>query len=315
MTTSALTARTLGRTGIDVTALCLGTSPLGSMPQLYGHTVDEETAIATVDAALDRGIRAIDTSNGYGGGNSERVIGEALRRRGGLPAGVHLATKVDPAAGSSDFSGARVRASFEESLERLGVERIELLHLHDPERIGFEASMAPGGPVEALIALRESGLVDHLGVAGGPVNMLMRFIETDVFDAVLSHNRLSLLDRSALPLFEAASSRGIGVINAAPFGGGMLAKGPTARPSYAYGAGDSSLAKHATRMAEACARYGVALADAALQFSLRHPLVDMTVVGASRPSRIESALREVEIPDALWGELDALTPPPSTWIG
>lgn len=315
MSTAPLSVRTLGRTGIEVTALCLGTSPLASMPQLYGHTVEAEAAIATIDAALDGGIRAIDTSNSYGGGNSERLIGQALRRRGGLPEGVLLATKVDPAPGSADFSGARVLASFEESLERLGVDRVELLHLHDPEKIGFEASMAPGGPVEALVQLRESGRVDHLGVAGGPVDMLTQFIETDVFDAVLSHNRLSLLDRSAHALFEAASSRGLGVINAAPFGGGMLAKGPSEQPSYAYGLGDDTMGEHAARMAEACARHGLELAPVALQFSMRHPTVDMTVVGASRPSRIDAALREVVVPDALWEELESLTPPPASWIG
>src|SRR5690606_1828695 len=182
MTSSPLAPRTLGRTGIETTALCLGTSPLGSMPQLYGHTVEAEEAIATINAALDGRIRAIDTSNGYGGGNSERLIGEALRRRDGLPDGVLLATKVDPDPTTGDFSGERVRASFEESLDRLGVERIEMLHLHDPERIGFEASMAGGGPVEALVELRESGRVDHIGVAGGPIGMLTRFIETDLFD-------------------------------------------------------------------------------------------------------------------------------------
>lgn len=305
----------LGRTGIEVTALCLGTSPLGSMPQLYGHSVETETAIATVDAALDRGIRAIDTSNSYGAGNSERVVGEALRRRGGLPKNVLLATKVDPAPGTTDFSGGRVFASFEESLERLGVDRIELLYLHDPEKIGFEASMVRGGPVEALIALRDAGRVAHLGVAGGPIDMLTRFIETDVFDAVLSHNRFSLLDQSAHSLFHAASERGIGVVNAAPFGGGMLAKGPAARSTYAYGAGDDSMGDYAERMAEACARYDIELASAALTFSLRNPIIDMTVVGGSRPSRVESALNEVEVPEALWQELEALAPPASAWIG
>lgn len=315
MHTSPLGTRALGRTGIEVTALCLGTSPLASMPQLYGHSVEAETALATIDAALDSGIRAIDTSNSYGGGNSERLIGQALRRRGGLPDGVLLATKVDPVPGSTDFSGARVLASFEESLERLGVDRIELLHLHDPEKIGFEASMAPGGPVEALISLRESGRVDHLGVAGGPVDMLTQFIETDIFDAVLSHNRFSLLDRSAHALFNAASARGLGVINAAPFGGGMLAKGPGERPTYAYGLGDASMGEHASRMADACARHGLEIAPVALQFSLRSPVVDMTVVGGSRPARIDAALREVDVPEALWEELESLTPAPTLWIG
>ena len=316
MTTSPLARRTLGRTGIETTALCLGTSPLGSMPQLYGHEVEADSAIATIDAALNNGLRAIDTSNGYGNdGSSERLIGEALRRRGGLPEGVLLATKVDPDPVTGDFSGERVRASFEESLERLGVERVEILHLHDPERIGFEASMAAGGPVEALVELRDSGRVDRIGVAGGPIDMLTQFVETDLFDAVLSHNRYSLLDRSAVSLYETARARGIAVMNAAPFGGGMLAKGPTASPKYAYGTGDGTMARHAQQMAEACARYGIELAAAALHFSLRSPLIDMTIAGASRPERIETMLRDVHIPDELWDELEALVPPAASWLG
>lgn len=119
-------------------------------------------------AIFDSLVNFLDTSNGYGeDGAAERRIGEAIRRTGGLPSHVVLATKVDPDPRTGDFSGERVRASLEESMERLGVDKIALLHLHDPERMSFEEGVAPGGPVEALVELRERGLVDHLGVAGG----------------------------------------------------------------------------------------------------------------------------------------------------
>jgi D-threo-aldose 1-dehydrogenase len=138
----------LGATGLRITELCIGTSPLASMPQLYGYEVTEERAVATVDAVLDGPVTFIDTSNGYGhDGSAERRIGVALGKRGGLPPGAVLATKVDPDPRTGDFSGARVRASLAESLERLGLERIQLLHLHDPERIGFDEAIAPGGPL------------------------------------------------------------------------------------------------------------------------------------------------------------------------
>ena len=156
--------RTLGTTGLTVSELCIGTSPLASMPDLYGYPVDEDRAIATVDAVLDSGtITFLDTSNGYGNdGSAERRIGAALRRRGGLPPGFLLATKVDPDPRTGDFSGARVRRSLAESLDRLGLDRIELLHLHDPERIPFGQATAPGGPVDTLADLKREGLASHL---------------------------------------------------------------------------------------------------------------------------------------------------------
>ena len=136
----------LGDTGLAVTPICFGTSPLASMAQLYGYSVDEERAVATVLAAFESPVNFIDTSNGYGeDGLAERRIGAAIRRAGGLPSHVVLATKVDPDPRTGDFSGDRVRASLEESMERLGVDKIALLHLHDPERISFEEGWLPAG--------------------------------------------------------------------------------------------------------------------------------------------------------------------------
>jgi len=288
------------------------------MPAHYGNPVgasDHEEAVRTVLFALENGIRFLDTSNGYGDGGSERIVGEALRRFGGLPDDVLLATKADPDPETGDFGGARVRASLEESLERLGVDRIRVLYLHDPERIGFDRSMAEGGPVDALLALRDAGSVDHLGIAGGPVPLLRQFIDTGLFDVLLSHNRYSLLDRSAAGLFATAASQGIGVVNAAPFGGGMLAKGPSQRGEYAYGQGAPGLASAAARMAAICDGYGVGLASVALQFSMRNPDVHSTAIGASRASRVAAALAEAEIPDAIWDDLEEATPEPSSWLG
>jgi D-threo-aldose 1-dehydrogenase len=308
----------LGSTGLDVSPLCVGTSPLASMPGLYGYAVSEQRAVDTVNAVLDSGpITFIDTSNGYGqDGSAEKRIGLALRGRGGLPKNVVLATKVDPDPRTGDFSGERVGASLEESLERLGLQKVQLLHLHDPERITFEEATAPGGPVEALVALKRSGVVEHLGVAGGPVGLMQQYLDTGVFEVVLTHNRYTLLDRSAAGLFEAAHSRGIGVLNAAPYGGGMLVKGPETQQKYAYGERDDRIAAAAVKMRNACAHAGVPLAAAALQFSLRAPFVDSTVVGLSSPARVAETLElaDVKIPSSLWDELDALVPSPSLWL-
>ena len=218
-----------------------------------------------------------------------------------------LATKVDPDPVTGRFDGERARESFAESLSRLGLDRVPLLHLHDPERISFEEAVGPGGVVDALVALRDEGAVDYIGVAAYDVPEMIRYVETGAFDVVLNHNRYTLLDRSAEPLWEAARERGMGVINAAPYGGGMLAKGPAKHGLYAYRS-DDAMGARAAAMQEACERFGVPLAAAALQFSLQSELIDSTVVGISSPERIEQTLRYAgtEIPGELWAELDAL---------
>jgi D-threo-aldose 1-dehydrogenase len=315
--TTVLPTAPLGSTGLAVTALCIGTSPLASMAPLYGYEVGEERAVATVRAVFDSPVRFLDTSNGYGeDGSAERRIGEAIRRSGGLPADLVLATKVDPDPRTGDFSGDRVRASLEESLERLGLDRVDLLHLHDPERIPFEEGVAKGGPVDALVALRDEGLAGAIGVAGGPVGLLQSYLDTGAFDVVLTHNRYTLLDRSAEPLFRRAHEAGLGVLNAAPYGGGMLARGPAAQPKYAYGERDHRIAEAAAAMQAACAAAGVPLAAAALQLSIRAPFIHSTVVGVSAPERVAEtvALAGTAIPDGLWDELERLAPPRATWL-
>ena len=303
--------------GLDVTPICVGTSPLASMPDLYGYAVSEERAIATIDAVLDSGaINFIDTSNGYGhDGSAERRIGAALRRRGGLPPSVVLATKVDPDPSTGDFSGRRVLASFAESLSRLGLSRIQLLHLHDPERISFEDAMVQGGPVDVMRQLAEEGVVGALGVAGGPVDLLRRFVDTGYFDVVLTHNRWTLLDRSAEPLLAEATAAGLAVLNAAPYGGGILAKGPEAIPLYCYRPAPPQVLAAARAIEAACARHGVLLAAAALQDSLREPRITSTVVGWSRAERYDATLSLAShpVPDKLWDELADLVPAPEHW--
>jgi D-threo-aldose 1-dehydrogenase len=313
-----MSTRPLGRTGLSVTPLCIGTSPLANMPFLYGYSVSSDRAVATIEEALrSPEINFIDTSNGYGeDGTAERRIGTVLRSRGGLPPGTVLATKVDPDPKTGDFSGVRVRQSLVESMERLGLDHIDLLHLHDPERITFAEATAPGGPVAALADLKAEGLVSHLGVAGGPVAVMRDYLDTGVFEVVLTHNRYTLLDRSAEELFRTAREQGIGVLNAAPYGGGMLAKGPDRQSRYAYGERDDAIAVAARAMAAAADRAGVPLAAAALQFSLRASFIDSTVVGVSSPSRVAETLdlAGTHIPDELWADLEALVPPSHLWL-
>jgi aryl-alcohol dehydrogenase-like predicted oxidoreductase len=309
--------RLLGRTGLQVSPVCIGTSPLASMPALYGYEVAADRAEATILETLRGPFNFMDTSNNYGGGSAERRIGRALAAAGGLPPGFVLATKVDADPDTGDFSAERVKRSVEESLERLGLDRVQLMYLHDPEyHLTFAEAMARGGPVKALAALRDQGVLAHLGVAGGPVRLMKEFIATGEFDAVLSHNRFTLVDRSAGPLMDDACQRGVAFVNGAPYGGGMLAKGPDVQPKYAYRPAGEAIRGAVRAMQRACAAHGVSLAAAALQFSLRDPRVTATVVGVSEPSRIEeiTTLMSEQIPAGLWAELDSLSVGPESWL-
>jgi len=300
-----MSIRPLGRTELTVSAVCVGTSALGSFPSQYGYEVDEETAVATIKRVFEGPFTFVDTSNEYGGGASEQRIGRAIAENGGVPDGYVIATKVDPLPGSSDFSGDRVRRSVEESLERLGLDRLQLVYLHDPEKISFDDGVAHGGPLEALIDLRDQGVIDYIGVAGGPIDLELRYLATDAFDAVISHNRFTLVEQTAEPLLDDAAERGVAFVNAAPFGGGMLVKGPREVPRYCYAPVPQATIDRVLRMEQICAAHGVPLAAAALQFSVRDERVASTIVGMSRPDRVDETVRLLEhpIPDELWDEL------------
>ncbi|GMA22889.1 oxidoreductase [Luteimicrobium album] len=303
--------RRLGRTELEVSSLCLGTSALGSFPEQYGYEIDEDTAVRTVERVFDSACTFLDTSNEYGHGEAERRVGLAAAGRGGYPDGFVVATKVDPLPGSADFSAARVRRSVQESRERLGLDVLPLVYLHDPEKISFEEATSAGGPVEALVELREEGLIRHLGVAAGPIDLELAFLKTGHFDVVLSHNRFTLIDQSAERLMDEAVATGVAFVNAAPFGGGMLARGPAQVPTYCYRPVDRDTLARAHAIERVCSEHGVPLAAAALQFSTRDPRVTSTVVGMSRPARVDEVLGLLEtvVPDELWDALRPLVEP------
>src|SRR6266699_1474527 len=256
-TPGPLAPRPLGSTGLQVTPICIGTAPLGNMPETFAYSVGEERALAT--------IRAF-------------------------------------------FTGAQMQRSVERSLRLLGLEQLQLVYLHDPEHISFAEAMQPGGPVEALQRCKEEGLIVHLGVAGGPIELMIRFVETGLFEAAISHNRFTLLNREAEPFWDVCARRGVAAVNAAPYGSGLLAKGPGAYPRYMYSQASPELLRRARQMEETCKRYGLPLAAAALQFSLRDVRVTSTIVGITRPERLAETLKLVQhpIPDVLWAELDSI---------
>lgn len=306
-----LPLRRLGPTDLYVTALAIGTSGLGDMPETYAYSVSEARALETLGAALRGPINFLDTAASYGDGESERRIGLALKEVGGLPEGFVLSTKADRDLRTGDFSGDQIKRSIERSLRLLGLDRLDLVFLHDPEHTSFENVMSRGGPLEVMQRFRDEGVIGHLGVAGGPIDMSIRYVETGAFEAVITHNRFTLLNRTAEPLLDIAAARGLAVLNAAPYGSGILAKGPDDYPRHAYQVASPALLAAARQLASICEGHGVPLAAAALQLSLRDARINATIVGVTRPERLEQtlALARHPIPDGLWPELAAVQLP------
>jgi D-threo-aldose 1-dehydrogenase len=159
-----------------------------------------------------------------------------------------------------------------------------------------------------LLKFKEQGVIGHMGVAGGPIDLMIRYVETGAFEAVITHNRYTLLNRSAGPLLDKAAKMGLAVLNAAPYGSGILAKGPDAYPRYAYQNADAVIVERVRKMDEICKRYKVPLAAAALQFSMIDARITSTIVGLSRVERLTQTidLAHAPIPSELWPELDAV---------
>ena len=306
----SLRTRTLGDTGLLVSPLCFGCAPLGDMPETFGFSVAKERAHQTLRTAIESPVNFLDTAASYGDGESEKRIGEVLRELGGVPPGYVVATKADRDLSTGDFSGEQMRRSVERSLKLLGMDKLPLVYLHEPEHASYEDTMAPGGAVEVLVNLKEEGVIEHLGVAGGPIDLMIRYIETGAFEAVITHNRYTLINRTAEPLLNRAAELSVPLLNAAPYGSGILAKGPDVYARYAYQDATQELIETVRAMFEVCAEYDISLATAALQFSMKDPRVVSTVVGLSRPERVQQTidLATHPVPDELWHRLEALVP-------
>ncbi len=306
--------RLLGSTGLHVSPVALGGAPLGSMPENFGYDVTESEAITLVRAVLDSDIRTIDTSNGYSAGRSEQRIGAAIAEHGGLPADVVVITKVDPVG--ADYSGDRVRRSLDESRERLQLPNLPVVHLHDPEFHPFDEMTRPGGAVDALVAARDRGDIGHIGLAGGDVHEMARYLELGVFDVLLVHNRWTVVDRSAGALIVRALELGVGVMNAAVLGGGILADRTGAQTSYGYRPASATTLTAIAEMRHLCDRWGTDLASVAVRFSTRDERIASTIIGISKVARLQSTMdaATLDLPEEFWLDLESLVPGPEHWL-
>jgi D-threo-aldose 1-dehydrogenase len=312
--------RQLGQSTVAVTPLGLGCAPLGN---LYA-AIDDEQAKATVDAAWDAGVRFFDTAPHYGLGLSERRLGAALRAR---PRDDYvLSTKVGrllvPNPGGAgrrdddifavpadlrrewDFSADGVLRSLEQSLARLGLDRVDVLFIHDPEG---HADAAIRDAYPAVRELRSQGVVGAIGVGSCDWRVLHRFVTETELDVVMLAGRYTLLEQPALDsLLPACLERNVSVLNVGVFNSGLLA---TDRPHeglhYEYGRVPRDVLDRARAIAAVCARHGTPLPAAALAFAAAHPAVAAVVPGAQSPEQVH---RNAELsanppPAALWADL------------
>jgi len=309
----------LGRTTLNVTRLGLGTAPLGGL----FSAVSDEAAHRTIDAAWDAGVRFFDTAPLYGHGLSEMRLGEALAAR---PRDSYvLATKVGrllrPVAGGTvedrhykgtppvapvfDFSYDGVMASVDESLARLKLDRVDILHIHDPDD-HYDAAI--NGAFRALARLRRENVVGAIGAGMNQWQMLQRFAEAADFDCFLLAGRYTLLDRSAaaslLPLCE---KKFISIIAGGVYNSGILAD-PREGAMFNYEAAPSALVEKAWRLDAICRAYGVPLKAAAIQFPFTHSAVGIVLTGARSQQELREnvAMFETPIAPEVW---DALRDP------
>jgi len=297
------------RLPFDVPALCFGTAPLGSMPEAFGYSVEEETALQTIRAMFDLQPVFVDTSRIYGAGRSEERLGRVIRECGGLPPGCVLSTKVDRDFETNRLDAARARRSFEESLRALGVDRVDILHLHDPEFCtDLEEITRKGGAIDELFKLKEEGVVGAVGLAMGELSLLQNLLARWDFDALINHNRFNLLNRQADKLFIEAHLRGIAIFNAAPYAGGVLAKGSGIHKRITYRGVSEDQLEPVHAIEAVCSRHGIPVGAAALQFSMSDPRVTSTICGVTKPERVRQTLEWASWPisQEAWAELRAL---------
>ncbi|MEH3090063.1 MAG: aldo/keto reductase [Microbacterium arborescens] len=300
----------------------LGTGPLGNL----FTAIDDRCARDIVDAAWDRGVRYFDTAPHYGLGLSERRLGDALRER---PRDDYVvSTKVGrllvPNPGGAaqrdtegfdvpadvvrrqDFSAAGVRESWQRSLDRLRLDAVDVLYLHDPDD---HLDTAIGEGLPALAEMRDAGLVSAVGVGTNSADTATAIVETGLADVVMIAGRYTLLDRSASErLLPAALAGGVAVVAAGVYNSGILATAdPEPGGRYDYAPASPAIVERARSLARVCAAHGVDLPRAARAFALRHPAVVAVALGIGDPSHVADALGDDDpIPDALWAELDRL---------
>jgi D-threo-aldose 1-dehydrogenase len=305
----------LGAHGLRATAIGLGCGPLGGL----FSPVTPEQAVATVQAAWSAGVRLFDVAPLYGYGRSERLLGRALAgtprdefvvstKVGRLlrPEGADVPSNFVETGGLGpvfDFSAEGIQRSLEESLERLGLDRIDIAYVHDPDE-HLEQALGEAWP--ALARLRDAGAVASIGVGTNDAATAARFVRESDIDCVLLANRVNLLDQGGVAdLLPVCSERQVSVVIGGVFASGILAA-PSPDAPYEYGPAGPEILARVSELEGICSGYGVTLQEAAIQYPFRFSAVTAVLVGARTPDEFDQAVAALErdLPDALWADLE-----------
>lgn len=305
----------IGRAGLRVSRLGLGTAPLGGM----FSSIAEDASDQLIESAIHAGIRYFDTAPLYGHTRAERRLGRGLAPH--LDKNPIISSKVgrilepgpiveptifvdaDPFEPVFDYSRDGVRRSLESSLKRLGVDRIDLVYIHDPDD---HADQAIAEAYPALHELRDEGVITSIGVGMNQSAIPTRFVEETDIDVVLIAGRYTLLDQSAQhDLLAAATRRDVTIVGAGVFNSGVLMN-PTSEGTYNYAPASREIIDRAQQLHAAIEPYGVSVAAVGLQFPLRHPAVDVVLTGARSADELQQNIDafDVTVPDALWADLE-----------
>ncbi|HEU5086479.1 MAG TPA: aldo/keto reductase [Roseiflexaceae bacterium] len=304
----------LGRSGLVVSKLGLGTAPFGQ----FRDGGQDAHLVNTVHAALERGVTLFDTAPLYGAGYAEKVLGAALRE---VPRERYvLSTKVGRLVGDDgkvwfDFSRDGVLRSLEASLQRLGLDRVDIALIHDPDN---HEQQAFHEAFPALVELRSQGVIGAIGAGMNQWQMEQRFVEQLDPDVFLLAGRYTLLEQTSLGFLELCRSRNIAVMLGGTYNSGILATGSQGAGTYNYAPPPPEISERVRRIEAVCARYGVPLHVAALRFAAAHPAVTAPVLGAVSPGEVAAnvAALMTDVPPELWDDLraegliDAATPVP-----
>jgi D-threo-aldose 1-dehydrogenase len=325
-----LPTRRIGTTDVDVSVLGFGGVAVGNFFEL----MPEERALATIEEAWQSGVRFFDTSPYYGHGLSEHRFGHVLRGR--IDDGLVISTKVGRIlrpekadridrglflgglnfAAEFDYSYDGAMRSLEHSYQRLGMNRIDVVLIHDVD-VGTYGSVdeyhrrrdeAMAGSYRALDELRGAGVIGAIGLGVNEVEPCAWFAQQGRFDCFLLAGRYTLLEQNGLDdLFPLANAQQFSIILGGPFNSGILATGARPGARYNYRPAPPEILERVAQIEAVCARHGVPLAAAALQFPLGHPRVASIIPGAARPEEAatNAALMSHPIPDALWSDLKA----------
>jgi aryl-alcohol dehydrogenase-like predicted oxidoreductase len=281
----AMLYRTLGNTGLKVSALSFGASSLGGV----FREVDENEGIRTVHLAIDLGINFIDVSPYYGLTRAETVLGMALRE---IPRDRYcLATKVGRYGDAEfDFTARRVTASVNESLSRLNVDHIDIIQCHDVEFGDLDQVVHETIP--ALRLLQDRGKVRFVGVTGLPLKIFSYVLDHAEVDTILSYCRYCLSDSSLESLLPILREKDVGVINASPLAMGLLSN----RGAPAWHPAPGEIRAACARAAEFCRSHGTDIARLALQFSTSNPEIATTLVGTASPANLARNVQWISEP-------------------